>query len=122
VRCTPAAGVELVDELDGDLPGVERVVGHDQAETGQETGFAERPPVMPFETRGELVDGAEVGGGPTTHDRVRAGEGAEDGPHRGSGGTAARRQIWPPQAAGEPVAGEPVDERGVHVGHRRLIG
>ena len=51
VGAAPPAGIELVDDLDGDLPRVERVVGDDEAQTGQDDRLAERPAVVAVEAR-----------------------------------------------------------------------
>ncbi len=120
VRRAPPAGVELVDELDRDLPGVERIVGDDQAQTRQDDRFAERPAVVALEAGGQRVHRREMRCGPPSHDRVGVGQGLENGSRGRGGRPPIGRQIGIPPLADESVAGEAVDERGVDVGDRGL--
>ena len=120
VRAAPPAGIELVDELDGDLPGVERVVGHDEAQARQDDRLAQRSAVVALEAGGERVHLVEMGSRPPAHDRVGVGQRLEHRSRCRRGRAPIGRQVGRPALGDEPVPGEAVDERGVDACHGGL--
>ena len=77
----PAAGIDLVDELEVDAPRVEAVVGHDEAQAADQHRFAAGPVAEAAEMLGDRPEGVGVDG---------AGWSARGRPDRSGRGTRSR--------------------------------
>ena len=108
----PATGIDLVDELELDLPVVVTVVGHDETQAADQDRFAAGALAGAAEVLLDGAEGVDVGDPRQLHTGVLAGEAAEHGAGDGGAGRAVGRHRRLPRRLVQPGARGGVDEPG----------
>ena len=121
LRRAPATGVDLVDELEADVPVVVGVVGNDEAHARQHDGLAAQAPLVALEAGRQRRQLVGVGDAAAADQRIDPAQRPHDGAGSHHRRIAAARQRRLPVPLGEAVPGQRVDHRGMDVDDRRRV-